>query len=63
MIEYAKIADNEHCVYVLWAVLNERMYVKVGMSSYICQRIVQVCQGVPFDMQSAIIRKGAAKRV
>jgi hypothetical protein len=58
MLDYAKIADNEHCVYVLWAVLNDRVYAKVGMSSYLGQRIIQVCQGVPFDMSGGIILKG-----
>lgn len=52
-MDFVEIADNEHCVYLLWATVNERACVKIGYTSFLGQRIIQVCQGVPFDMKSA----------
>lgn len=53
----ADFIDNmdefEHCVYMVSATLNGHMFVKIGMSSNIGQRLIQVCNGVPFDMDSA----------
>lgn len=54
-MDFAHIRDNEHCVYILCAEVNGNLCAKVGMTSFIGQRVQQIAYGVPFDLSSGWI--------
>ena len=60
-MDYAHIRDNEHCVYILCAEVNGNLCAKIGMTSFVGQRVQQVAYGVPFDLSTGWILKAPSR--
>lgn len=60
-MDYVAIRDNEHCVYILCAEVNGNLCAKVGMTSFIGQRVQQIAYGVPFDLSTGWVLKAPSR--
>lgn len=60
-MDYVEIRDNEHCTYILCAEVNGSLCAKIGMSSFIGQRVQQIAHGIPFDLSTGWLLKAPSR--